>query len=559
MGKRQEAAAKWKTKITDQAYSIGRGRQTGTRICVILIFGIFFAFLLRQFSKVFIYYDDFGYLSLSYGYRVEEVAGSDYHLAQALRYMGQHYFYTSGRMLYLLIYQLLFMLGGLRLVQGAMAAVVLLVVVLSYALAQKSWKEGCSGQPMPGWVRILTAVFLCLWYGFIGVNIQRHGTYWFAAAFLYVMPALAVIGMAWMYYATIWEKKSAGWWGVCMLLAFLGAFSQEQWLVAVVVMVFAVFFWKWRLHGRKGISLLDVGMQAAAIAGALPILTSPAVQARLADNEEFARLSLMERVLHNIDAVTRLFFSPLNQNYVYLFLGMLMVMAAVLFSKKRGSRMAHILFIGASAAAFGYVFVQVKVLYHGDAAAYSEAAVWLLFGYILWMSAEILFYLFTGGRFLQTVLYLGAFFSMACLVIVPELPERVLLPFMLLNCSLLGVIFGEASAGKKRRAMGLLFCLCMAWVSISNLKSIYRGYEANWQVLQYDDRRIKEAVRRIGEGEKIKEIHLYRLVDQLCGTEMVYDSGFGYMIYWMRQYYELPDDVELVYDVVADMHDLQEP
>ena len=106
-------------------------------IGVILVFALFYGYLLLQFSKVFIYYDDFGYLSLSYGYNVQEVVGSDYNLSQALRYIGHHYFDSNGRLLCMFLYLLLYLLGGLRLVQVFTATAVLAVTVLSYGLAER--------------------------------------------------------------------------------------------------------------------------------------------------------------------------------------------------------------------------------------------------------------------------------------------------------------------------------------------------------------------------------------------------------------------------------------
>ena len=45
---------------------------------IILVFIVFYLFLLAQFSKVFIYYDDYGYLSLSYAYDSTEIYGDNY-------------------------------------------------------------------------------------------------------------------------------------------------------------------------------------------------------------------------------------------------------------------------------------------------------------------------------------------------------------------------------------------------------------------------------------------------------------------------------------------------
>lgn len=528
------------------------------KAAVILIFAAFGGYLLLQFSKVFIYYDDYGYLSLSYGYVMEEVAGTDYNLSQLLEYMGHHYYYSSGRLRCIFLYLLLYLVGGLKLLQAFMAAAVLAVAVLSYkaAVTAQALENGAG--------RIMTAVFTCLLYGFIGIYVKRHGIYWFAASFLYVVPAVSVIGLGWMYCGTIRRRRSAMWWSACIVLAFLGAFSQEQWLVAVLALVLAVMGYKQYLfrvtdtdmkEGRAG--LRDFAVLAAAIAGALPILTSPAVKDRMAMDAAFAERSFMEKVVYNIDAVTRLFFSPGNQNYIFLLLIMAMVMTAAMMARGQGKRITHVLFLAASLAAGVYLFAEAHVWGHVDGSQYLTGAVWLLFGYSLWMTERFLYFTFSGSNIFQGMLCIAGFFSMACLVVVPELPERVLIPYMLLSFSLLSYIFGEVFAKKATlRMAGGVLLLCMAVISLPNMKNIYRGYSANWKVHQYNDAVLRQNVERVKQGERIKEIRLYRLLDALCTMEMVYDPGFDFMIFWMYEYYDFPPNVAFLYETVADMEDL---
>ena len=61
------------------------------KIGVLLVFAVFLWYLLAQYSSVYIYYDDYGYLSLSYGYRVQGVTGLGYTPAQMLEFVQGHY------------------------------------------------------------------------------------------------------------------------------------------------------------------------------------------------------------------------------------------------------------------------------------------------------------------------------------------------------------------------------------------------------------------------------------------------------------------------------------
>ena len=155
------------------------------------------------------------------------------------------------------------------------------------------------------------------------------------------------------------------------------------------------------------------------------------------------------------------------------------------------------------------------------------------------------------------MLCIAGFFSMACLVIVPELPERVLVPYVLLSFSMLGYIFGEVFIKDIRlRKFGGVFLLCMAAISLPNMRNIYRGYSANWKVHQYNDAVLRQNAERIKQGERIKEVRLYRLLDELCTKEMVYDPGFDFMIFWMYEYYDFHPNVAFLYETVGDMQDL---
>ena len=89
-------------------------------------------------------------------------------------------------------------------------------------------------------------------------------------------------------------------------------------------------------------------------------------------------------------------------------------------------------------------------------------------------------------------------------------------------------------------------------IGVPNMRNIYRGYSANYQIHRINDRLIRENVQRIRQGEEISSISLYQNVDPLCSCEMVYNENFSYMIYWMDEYYDLPDTVELNYEPVTD-------
>lgn len=513
------------------------------KIGIGLVFLAFYVFLIMQFGKVFVYYDDFGYLSLSYGNTVPDVIGSNYTLSQLLSFMGKHYFYSNGRLFYLFLFSFLNMIGGLAAVQAFMATSVLAILILVHYVVMRHIKPD-------GWRPVFLAAFICLLYGTIGILIQRLGTYWYAASFLYVVPTVTFLVLAVLYYETIGEEPETWKKAVCIVLAFFAAFSQEEWLVAVIGYICMVIAWKTLKKYR--VRAYDFGTLAAAVAGALPILTSPAVKMRMDNNSEFSNLPFIQKVMTNLRNLMNLFFSSDNQNYLAVLLMALMGLGAYMIWKKMKLPVLNIVYLAFSAAITVYLFLKLNRHVLG-AGGHSQAMIWVLFLYLIVTAVQVIRILYDRDQILMGMIFLAAILTLACLVVVPELPQRVLLPFIYLSYTLFGYLFCLILLERKSVVWGLAGLAFVAAVSIPNLKNIYRGYSINYEVLMYNDGVIRDATARIRGGEEIKKLTLYQNPDRLCSCEMVYDENFKYMIYWMDEYYDLPSEVELEYEPITDL------
>ena len=530
------------------------------KIGVLLVFAVFLWYLLAQYSSVYIYYDDYGYLSLSYGYRVQGVTGLGYTPAQMLEFVQGHYASgSSGRLLYMLIFLTVYMLAGLRGVQVFMALAAEAVLVLSFMLAwrflDKKPEKGLASLAVP----VLMAAVPGILFGLIGVIVQRSGSYWYAASFLYVVPAIAFCLFAMAYYRTAVEEEESRTWkkAGCAVLAFLAAFSQEQWMVAAVVLAAGVMVLR-RLSGKR-LRGWDWCTLAAAVAGTLPILTSPGAERRLQQHTWFLEMSWPERIVMNIGLITRTFFSSDNQLYTLFLLMAVGCLGVYMAARRIGPLWENLAFTAATAAAALYLAVQVNIRIVAPN-QYSAAAVWLLFVYILWMMGQLLFFQFRQGNRMQGLVVLAAFFSMACLTVVPELPSRVVLPFVFLSMPLVCGLLGQMLAGRAGEAVLAAAVLAAgAAVSCHNMQNIYRGYKANELVMRYNDAALWQASRKIQEGGEAEPVRLYRLLDNLCAGDMAYDPNFSYMTYWMECYYGLPSGIPLDYQTVQDMGELTVP
>lgn len=548
-----------------------------TKYAYLAVFAAFYVFLLMQFGNVFIYYDDYGYLSLSYGTNID-VAGAEYSFSELLAFMKGHYFNSNGRLLYMFLYCFVHMLGEIRGVQVFMATAVLAVALLLFFTARrmlegrieaaevsgdKTKEKGgeLQGRLVPGALAALAA-FICLLYGTLGIMVQRMGTYWYAASFIYVVPAVAFLVFAVYFYRTVFlpkgEKPGIRRMCLCAALGFLAAWSQEQWFVTTisfVVICLGVKLWR-----DRRLELYEILTFLACAAGGLIIILSPAVSARMnsAGNAEFASLSLFGKLGRNIPLLMNLFFSGENIRYLMFFFPMMIFMGCMAAAKDRKLLPLHLGFSAVSAAVFAGVFLKQK-LHVFAPGAYSALTANLLLLYIAFCFAEVILFYRAEKQIFGSAVFAAAVLSVGSAAIVPEVPLRIFYPFLYLSWLLFAYLYGRILLIEARRIPLSAACtlVFLAMISIPNLKSIYTGYKMNYQVLMYDDAVFKESAEAIRQGADIETIEVYELPDLLCKNEVVYDENFSFMIAWMRQYYDLPEYVEFEYRPLGSMEDLR--
>ena len=540
------------------------------------VFAAFYVFLLIQFGNVFIYYDDYGYLSLSYGTHIH-VAGSEYSFSELLAFMRGHYFNSNGRLLFMFLYCFVHMLGGIRGVQVFMATAVLAVVMLLFFIvkqmlegrleAAEEEKRSCReedevyGTLGPVALAALAA-FICLLYGTLGIMVQRMGTYWYAASFIYVVPAITFLVFALYFYRTVFlpkgEKMGVLRMCLCAALGFLAAWSQEQWFVTTisfVVICLGVKLWR-----DRRLELYEILTFLACAAGGLIIILSPAVSARMnsAGNAEFASLSLFGKLGRNIPLLMNLFFSGENIRYLMFFFPMMIFMGCMAAAKDRKLLPLHLGFSAVSASVFAGVFLKQK-LHVFAPGAYSALTANLLLLYVAFCFAEEILFYRAEKQIFGSAVFAAVVLSVGSAAIVPEVPLRIFYPFLYLSWLLFAYLYGRILLIEARRIPLSAVCTLafLAMVSIPNLKSIYTGYRINYQVLMYDDAVFRESAEAIRQGADIETIEVYELPDLLCKNEVVYDENFSFMIAWMRQYYDLPEYVEFEYRPLSSMEDLR--
>ena len=434
-----------------------------TKYAYLAVFAAFYVFLLMQFGNVFIYYDDYGYLSLSYGTNID-VAGAEYSFSELLAFMKGHYFNSNGRLLYMFLYCFVHMLGGIRGVQVFMATAVLAVALLLFFTARRMLEgrleaEKSIGRRNKRGGRRASGPVKSRGFGGPGGvylpalrNPGNHGAADGAPtgtrpAFIYVVPAVGLSGVRRVFFTELCfcqRERSRGF-GACASVPrwdFLAAWSQEQWFVTTisfVVICLGVKLWR-----DRRLELYEILTFLACAAGGLIIILSPAVSARMnsAGNAEFSSLSLFGKLGRNIPLLMNLFFSGENIRYLMFFFPMMIFMGCMAAAKDRKLLPLHLGFSAVSAAMFAGVFLKQK-LHVFAPGAYSALTANLLLLYIAFCFAEVILFYRAEKQIFGSAVFAAAVLSVGSAAIVPEVPLRIFYPFLYLSWILLAYLYGR--------------------------------------------------------------------------------------------------------------------
>ena len=81
-----------------------------------------------------------------------------------------------------------------------------------------------------------------------------------------------------------------------------------------------------------------------------------------------------------------------------------------------------------------------------------------------------------------------------------------------------------------------------------NFATITNGYHRNNWINQYNDNILKESAKKIKNGDDIKKIELIRLNNDLYSAFQPYMENTYFIVNWMKEYYDIPYEVEIVYN-----------
>jgi hypothetical protein len=505
--------------------------------------------MLIQSRFLYIYHDDYGYASLSYAIVIPSVSGYEYSIPQLVEFLNEHYNIWGGRIAFYGI-EILSLRWGFWPYRIIHSIALTLILVATYSFLSHFYRGSRA--------RWLIAFSLCCLYGLIDLKLHRNGTYWPSAAATYVWPFLTLFVAASLHMTMI-EDGRLGWrvpvLGVAYLLTGL---SQEQiGLIAITFVSGLILINLWQKKGRQTLSIHLFALTCL-LAGFAVLVFAPGNQARLnhAIYDSFAALSLIEKVKLNATAIAEI---NLGQHNQLLLLSWALLCAAVIWmaysSGKKPRRVYFTTFV--LCAFFSFTLPIAAIPF------FSEFTSWIygpLYGPSLDNWSLIFWTVFLGAAFLAILLFcldkglhallalfIGGLLSQFVMLTSPTLTVRSSLIFLFTLFPVLAAMLTDSALKFRRQPLVKLTLLTMFIIASLNTVDLIAGYSGNSPVMESNDQILRQARLSIDEGSTIEEIELSKLPDDRFAGEMPYTQGYDYIDGWIKQYYDIPPDVELIW------------
>lgn len=486
--------------------------QTIAKIKNIINIGIwaaFFCFLVLQYRKVFLYYDDYGYMSMTYGWAPADwVFGN--RLLYIFRYMYHSYFSVSGRLYTNFLLILSANLGGLSFMRIAMPVGIILVYYLGYRLITAGDFQG------EKWI---VSLFLLISYGAIPVSVANYGLYWFAAAYGYVIPTFNFLLLVSIY-------RNQKYTVFKYILAFVLCISSEQavvmtgsWIVCNLIYDYV----KEQKINKEGCFLL-----ADAVVSALILVGSPASRSRMTGSDDYS-IGFVERT---VDYIKRTIFQMFSFDAVIQFLILFtLVLLCVLLFQKTKKKCALI--------GIAYVILACVGYWMRTKGTIPDTPFGLLWGgvYLLFFVYGFWYFMLRDHR--MAFVLVSMYSAVGIMILMPEAPMRTYIPFLFLLAIVCGYLYVQI-VGQMGKVLVFGVLVLFSLNAAGNAIMIYKGYSENAKILTINHSKLMEAADQIQAGVEVKAVDLYRVKDTRYSGQQPYFNGVAYMLFWYDNYYNLP-------------------
>lgn len=522
------------------------------KFVIISLFFIFFFILLWQHAYIYLYHDDFGYASLSYfGDLTDDIPGHEFTFMQMMGFLRKHYLTWGGRILpfFTLLSLLRWDFWLYRFVQS-----IVLTLILFFSAKFISNRDFLKKN------FLTTCILLMALYGLIPIQLHQNGTYWATAAVLYVWPFLWIYGAGNLLNQYVANPKNK------LMLIFIGflffaiGFSHEQIFFVAFFMLLGFLISHILEKKTAAVIKADLICIAILIIGFLFLILSPGTLRRSESPiyRDFYALNLIDRIKYNFPSFLQITFGKQNLVFfIILLITNILYLLLLIQKDKRGKRGLMVF----AFIQFLMLVILVLLLFSStpiidsswlgpiinpiEAKISYSAWFWLLF--LALVSIPGFVFSYYHNKYVLYSIYAGGLFAQLTSLFIPTINFRISLIFLFSLFPFLTTMLVESlnKIGKQSLKVFLLSGLIL--VSMINTGTLIAGYQKNITIHRDNQQTLVCSQVAIQQGADISIIYLKKLKDDQYAGAMPYIEGYDYINYWIKDYFKIPLDVELVW------------
>lgn len=496
-------------------------------------------------SYVYLYHDDYGYASLSYSTLIPSVSGTSYTAEQLFDFLRQHYTSWGGRVLFYGI-EIIILKWGLALFRVTQACVITAILFTVYLLLLRNGVKGNA--------KSLAAITLCCWYGLLPIEIHNNGTYWFSASVGYIWPFLFVF-LALLLHLSLCDKEVLDWRTIVVgLLYFIAGFSQEQIGVLGIVLVGGITCLHLMQNRNRNVLLLDVFALLFLVAGFLLLILAPGNYERLNNPiyATFRSMGIIEKISANLPGLLNA--NCGRHNLPLLFIWSILC-SAVTWHDHRGTTTKHMVYRLVYIVCLFFSFMLAALLFPGLPKEFEKLFQFdLLFTRLFWIlflfisSLATLLFAMRKGYYHLMLLFVGGVFSQLSMLTAPSINFRSALIFLIPLFALMTCMFLVLATVSDRKIISIVAITAVCSAAGYNAFTIVQGYRGNSHVMETNHRFLRNASNMIKASPELRyTIQLPQIPNSIYAGSMPYTPGSDYINWWIKEYYDIPSQVELVW------------
>ena len=494
-----------------------------------IFFICFFIFLIIQSHFIWLFHDDYGYASLSYIPSFVGNRGMNTSILDIIKFLLYHYQNWGGRVLYFFLEIILLRLG-LPFYRLFQSIITFGIFYLIYKIISKKTKIE----------NFKLALFCILCYGIFEIFVLRGGIFWVTASVLYYFPLLPLLLFIYLYDG---KKKIK----LCALLIFLSTWSQEQIAVLSFSYILLYTIHDYILSKKKNMN--NLFMCFSSLIAFLILMLSNGSAVRMSQSTEFYNVGIIQKVLYNIPALIINNFGSYTKIFttVFFICGLYLIYINKNYIKIK--LIYYISFISTYIILiFNLFFARgyfENLYYFKDLRMYRIIILGLFLVQITLVFFNIVYYFYKNKDYFYIYIFIAGILSQLTMLVAPYFPTRSVTMFEVMCFIIFAYVFAELL--KKKLNINIIIIPFVVICSFNLIKITY-GYYSNYSIHKYNDDELRNVSKKIKNGEKIEIINLKKLHNPLYGIEEPYTEGFDYIIYYMKYYYDLPQEIEFIYE-----------